>query len=501
MADGTEKHLFISYAHRDNEASITGQKGWIEVFQQALKVRLGQLLGTEPKIWWDHAVLRGNEFFAGVIDEGVSRSAVLVPVVSPSYRNSDWCRRELDAFCAAAEKAGSWKIGDSSRIFKVVKTPVPFDEQPSPLPDLLGYEFYRHDEASGRPREFHLLDAARIDPQYLQKIDDLAADIRRLVEEMMDSAAVPSSGAAEEDDSPVIYLAESTYDLADEREQIRRFLRQRAYTVLPDRPLASYGPDLRREVTEFLQRARLSIHPVGRNYGRIPEAETASVVEIQNELAAERTTGADFCRLIWMPPALSAEDPRQRELIERLQNSSEAQRGAEILPTTLERLESVIEDKLRPPPARDAARADGEPALKYVYLVCDRRDLEAAEVWRDWLFDQREDLEVLLPLFDGDEADLRADHQENLRSCDGVLLFYGAAPEAWLRARLLDLRKAPGYGRERPFAAKGVLLADPRTPGKERYRTREAEVLRGFGEPATAAVSEFLHRLGVGETG
>jgi len=56
-----ENDVFISYAHLDNQAVIEGQSGWISKFDRALKIRLGQLLGREPRIWRDPK-LQGNDF-------------------------------------------------------------------------------------------------------------------------------------------------------------------------------------------------------------------------------------------------------------------------------------------------------------------------------------------------------------------------------------------------------------------------------------------------------
>ena len=84
----------------------------------------------------------------------------------------------------------------------------------------------------------------------------------------------------------------------------------------------------------------------------------------------------------------------------------------------------------------------------------------------DLLF--REQFEVLQPLFEGDEAEIREYHEENLRTCDGVLIFYGAANEMWLRRKLRELQKSAGYGRTKPPAGGGICLLPPDTPEKER---------------------------------
>ena len=491
-ADAFETQCFLSYSHADNESLVKGRQGWIDDFQHILKVRLGELLGHEPKIWWDHSKLRGNQVFGGVIEEGLSRSSVLVPVVSPSYRNSEWCRKELRAFCAAAEKSNYPHNAKGNRIFKVIKTPLPEGKQPDPLPQLLGYDFFRTDPVSGKMREFRLLDASR---EYLQKIDDLAYDIRIFLEGQKSLQA-----GIERSEKAVLYLAESSHDLAAERDRVKRSLRQRGYMLFPDRPLPTNGPALRKLVRECLQRSRLSIHLIGANYGTIPEAETTSIIAIQNELAAERSADSGFCRLVWMPPGLKPADERQRKFVERLHDDSEAQRGAEILPTTLEDLETIIEDKLRGQEETKAAPsggANGGNGLRYIYLICDQRDLEEAEALRDFFYDLDERLDINLPLFEGDESEVRAYHKDNLTTCHGVLLYFGLARESWLRTKLLDLRKAAGYGRSRPLDAKAVYMAPPPGHALQRFRTREALVLEESGQPSAKVLAPFLQQLGL----
>ena len=50
-------------------------------------------------------------------------------------------------------QAGTECVGDRSRIFKVVKTPVPLDKHPPELALMLGYEFFKTDPETGRVRE------------------------------------------------------------------------------------------------------------------------------------------------------------------------------------------------------------------------------------------------------------------------------------------------------------------------------------------------------------
>jgi hypothetical protein len=158
------------------------------------------------------------------------------------------------------------------------------------------------------------------------------------------AAATPSSQVPA---GPPIYLAETTFDLSDERDRVKRELQHKGYTVLPDKPLPLITGEFQNGVRSYLSQCQLSVHLIGENYGIIPEGEVASVVHLQNELAAEHSAEASFLRLIWIPLGLQARDPRQLEFIKFLQNDPEAQKGADVLQTPLEDLKTVIEDKLK----------------------------------------------------------------------------------------------------------------------------------------------------------
>src|SRR3712207_4378536 len=117
-----EYDIFISYGHIDDEDPAGDVKGWVDLLVERLPNVAAGYLGYKPKVWRDERSLHGNDRLSGAIGSGVSRSLLLVPVVSPRYVLSDWCRTELEAFCAAEPPTGADSY--SSRIFKVVKTPL-----------------------------------------------------------------------------------------------------------------------------------------------------------------------------------------------------------------------------------------------------------------------------------------------------------------------------------------------------------------------------------------
>ena len=134
-----------------------------------------------------------------------------------------------------------------------------------------------------------------------------------------------------------------------------------------------------------------------------------------------------------------------------------------------------------------------------MYLIYDQRDAGAASAWADLLFEQQ--IEVLHPVFDGDEAEIREYHDETLRTCSGVVIFHGGATEVWLRRKMRELQKSAGYGRTLPPPALAICLVEPRTAEKDRFRTHEGLVLRAWEGSLPAAVGSFIARLRGGGEG
>jgi hypothetical protein len=472
MSSAFEHDFLISYAHIDDQALVDGESGWVSQLHRLLEIRVGQLMGQTPKIWRDPK-LQGNDFFADTILERLPKIAALVSVFSPRYVQSDWCNRELKGFCAAAEQSGGVRIHDKARIFKVVKTPVNLEKQPDEVKPMLGYDFFVYDRESGRPRELAPSYGPGSDRAFLVKLDDLAYDITQLLELLHENEGAAAVPAAET--KGTVFLAETTFELREEREAIKRDLIRNGYEVLPDRPLPLVAPDLATAAREQLARSTLSIHLVGKNYGVVPEGGVKSLPEMQQLLASERGAAGGLASIIWIARDLEIDDERQHAFVDHLRTDSTVHATAELLETPIEDLKTLIYRKLAPPKVEKPAAVAPSGELTRIYLLCDRDDVDATGPVTDYLFDHG--YEVILPLFDEDEAQTRMEHEENLRSADAVIIFYGAGNEVWLRRKLRELQRSGGLGREKPWLGRAIYVAGPATPQKERLRTLEATVL------------------------
>jgi hypothetical protein len=488
---------FISYSHIDNVGLVDGSKGWITNLHRALEIRIAQLLGEKPQIWRDPK-LAGNDVFEIKLIEQLKRVAVLITVVSPRYVKSEWTRRELVEFWKAAEAQGGVRFHDKARIFKVLKTPVPRDMDLPELVALLGYEFYKIDSETGRVHELDDVFGESAQRDFWIKLDDLAHDIAALLEVLRKEFQVRAPGD-ESTEKESVYLAETTADLKEEREAIRRDLQQHGYTVLPARGLSLVASEMKASIAEDLSQCRMSIHPIGDHYGFIPEGSSISLEEIQNELAIERGKIGGFMRLLWIPSGKHFEDERQARLVEQLRTDPKMQSGADLLETMLEDLRTVIYERLKEAPTAPKAPKGDDCAdatngcTQQIYLIHDQRDAAAIAPYADCLFNRGFD--VLRPAFEGDEADVRQCNEENLRVCNGALIFFGSTNEAWVRRKLREIQKSVGYGRTDPLPTVAIVCIPPVSDEKQQFRTHDAMVIAQQGQFTSDGLAPFLSRL------
>ena len=492
-----EKDIFISYAHIDDEALIEGEKGWITEFHRALEIRLSQLLGERPNIWRDSR-LDGNHVFSDEIISQFPKVALLVSILTPRYVKSEWCVKEVLEFKKASDRNIGVEINNKSRIFKVIKTPVELEQHPKVIQGLLGYDFFKIDKDTNRVKEFSKVFGSENQQLYWSRLNDIAHDIADLLKEMKSSESIHN---ITKEEGPKVYLAESSFDQKEHRDSIKRWLMDNNYTVLPNHNLPLVVDEYTDEVTTTMSECELSIHIVGASYGLVLEGTSDSKSVIQNKIGSKLSTERQLKRIIWSPLETVGSDQRQIDFLENIKANPEFQRGADYLITPLEDLKFAIKDKMTQKKEKYAENLSTEmspdgvvPAQ--VYLICDEADLEQIIPVEDYLFDQG--FEVIIPVFEGKQSELRADHQENMQNCDAVIIYFGAGSDLWVRTKVRDLIKISGYGRTKPLNMKAMLLAEPKTRSKTRYRTQDMEVinmLSGFDKTGLNELSTKIKSL------
>ncbi|MFN3841394.1 MAG: hypothetical protein ACK4RF_11885 [Cyclobacteriaceae bacterium] len=436
--------VLILFADKDNETA-KGQAGWVTQFKKFLDLMLSQVLGEKPNI-----LLKSE--FDSMTSPKLDNAATLVNILSPDFIRSGQCLDNLETFYKEAETSGK----NRNRVFKVFKTPLALQEQPPRLRELIGYEMYQLDNETGEVREYTDYFSTDAERQYWMKMVDLAYDIFDTLVELRGTEKTEVKNIHKR---KTIYLAETGHDLSVQRNIIKRELQRHGYVVLPNKTLPDSLNEFERLVRKDIDEASLSIHLVGSAYGEIPEGADRSIVDLQNRIAAQkshRVNKDEFTRLIWISPNLFNASERQKAFIESLKRDTEAQEGAEILQTPLEDFKNIVREELMDTPEK---RSLDDTGGKSVYLVHDKVDVQDVKPIIEAI--QKSGYKVLTPEFDGELLDLRQKHIENLRNFDSAIIYKGKVNEQWVRMKVLDLLKAPGFGRKKPIKGKAVVT----TPG------------------------------------
>lgn len=461
MAAVPFKDVFISYAQKDNQRAPDEEIGWIDRLGQTLKIRLDQICGRETQVFHD-AQLRRDGPLTREISDLIRASRVLLSVLSPAYVNSGWCKAELRLFCSLSHAMND-VLAARDRLAKVIKTPPsPKDMESLPeLADLLGHEFYRLDDR-------HV--AWEFDPKlgiealrdFYRKVNELATEIGTTLNTIGSGVSSPQTSAPS---SSVVYLADTAFDVAPQRESLRDALQDLGHRVLPDVPL-DVGPRYEQDVREEMDRCTLSLHLIGGD-SELPDLFERSLAEIQYDVAGEQAAKRpEFRRLSWLRRGIKGNDLRQQRFIKILRDD------CDFVMDSIEYFKSRVEDVLA---GRAAPNPTFVPLLRsgseapLVYVIFDREDADSVKTVADAL--TRQGVALTYPEFDGAEDKLAKYHRDSLTSSDGVLIYRKARNNLWLRSTMLELHKARGYRNGRPFAAKALVFGDAETMASGEFST------------------------------
>lgn len=474
--------VVIIFADTDNEPLSKKGMGWVSDFKRFLDLMLFQVLGEKPKI------LLKSEYDT-ITTPDMASVGVLVTILSKDFIQSGRCLDNVETFYKAIQQSSV----KANRVFKVFKTPLTGQEQPPRLRELIGYEMYQLDTETGETKEYTDYFSLEAERQYWMKMVDLAYDI---FDSLMQLRTLNKNSEVRNIyKRKNIYLAETGHDLSVQRNIIKRELVRHGYVVMPQQTLPGSLGELEKVVRKELEECSLSIHLIGSAHGEIPEGSERSVVDIQNRLAAERSllakqSGSEFSRLIWISPTPANASDKQKSFIESIKRDVEVQEGAEILQTPLEDFKNIMREELVESLER---KGSGAELGKSVYLVHDRIDHNEVKPLADII--EKSGYKVLMPDFEGELLDLRKKHIDNLRSFDAAIIYKGKVNEQWVRMKVLDLLKAPGFGRKKPIKGKAIYTGSGTPINVESYRSQNITVFQGENTNSLENLKTFLQEF------
>lgn len=376
--------------------------------------------------------------------EAITNSRSFIVLLTDDYIHSENNVLEL-------ENIKKHLQSDKKKIFKVLKSNIPLSNQPEYLQNVLGYNFFEKEIAAEDDLGYNEFMIFEVERQYWTKLTDLTYDIY--------NSFFPSDKTNSE---IAIFLAETTADQERNRESIKRELKRLGFKIFPDKVLSCNLEDLSKEINTYLEKSLLSIHLIGNQYGTLISNSMFSMVETQNKIAAcyceaneNQAERQKLSRLIWVNPDLKIANEKQKLFLEKLKRDSEALKGASLIQTPLELFKSLILSEIKNinlNPIQSFSKANKG---KRIYLVHESSSFEKISDITSYL--SSSGFEIIHSPLLNEERNLLKKHRQNLIECDAVLIYFDSNDEFWLKSKLNDLLKAPGFGRKHPFLAKAVF--------------------------------------------
>jgi hypothetical protein len=254
LAPDYEHDVFVSYSHGFlSESGSSRLKEWSRRMIQLLEGEIKDLQpDLEPlKIWMDPQ-LDPTQHLTAELRDTVSRSAILMVLMSPRYLRSQWCSDELEWFQAQVAD----RRDCAGRVFVVRAVPTDEDKWPKFIRDerghvIPGFWFHPPNARNGgvsEPYGWHNPDQ----PEFLAALSTLrTALIGRL--DYLKSRQTQAAAAAAKPRSamPRLYLHARPQD-ATARDTIAEQLRAAGYFVTAPSPSAA--TDLASDIRESIAR-------------------------------------------------------------------------------------------------------------------------------------------------------------------------------------------------------------------------------------------------------
>jgi hypothetical protein len=362
------------------------------------------------------------------------------------------------------------KIHD--KIFPIFKSPLSYVDIPEKLRPNRSYIFYLNNE--NQEQELSDFFSKEAEKGYWMKMVDLCFDIYESILNM--------NKKQQEDvnhNRKAIYLADTGQDLTGARNIIKRELSRHGYEVYPKSLLPQASAQIKKSVKEDLNKCQFSIHMVGSSYGSIPTGSDTSIMDIQNSIASTHAEAnpKKFNRLIWISPTLKYASEKQKSFIHNIKRDDKSSFGAEVLQTSLEDFKNTLWEELMEKglnkKLRDTYMPEGQ-VMPIIYLIYDELDSKDAEL----VIKEIQSHKVQLITLDskGDLMELRNKHIDALKQMDAAIVLQENVNNQWVYMKLLDLLKAPGFGRSKPILGK-LFKSKKAKSSENEYVTRyEVEV-------------------------
>lgn len=488
----THTNLVIIYSAKDE--SSTTKMGWAFSFHRFLELLLGRLLRKKVSI----TLCEINDF---EIDKIYKSDTLLIPIASEPLLNTNIFKEEIKKFhekCIHKEKNNlSW----SSRIFKVFKYPSKSHYLLDFLSSSPGYNFYHKDPITNDVVKYDDFTSPDSQKTFWMRLYDLAYDISKVLQDLQ-NVQDEIEAIKEQINKENIYLAAVGTDLENERSIIKRELQRSGFQVLPENNIPGDLESALRQIKADIQKCVMTVHLIGADPGKI-KGTNSSILELQLRVVSElleneeKMDGKSFSlplgRVIWVLPSIDKISVKQKIFIDNLKKDPVSLKNADLLESNIEELKGFISNRISNYRSRVRESEGYDKTKKVIYLICDTNEAKKYRHIEKFLNDNGFD--VISSNFEGSPDEIRNRHMQNLRQCDGTLIYFSGDNSNWMKSKLLDISKALGMEREKPMGPRAVII-DSEQKFDDFFKSKQDTLIfYNKGNFSTKALEPFLEKL------
>lgn len=408
---GYKNDVFVSYAHADNEPVFDSKIQWVSNFiddlGKFLARKLGKKNGENPAIWIDHQ-LALNYPLNESLTNAIAQTATYLIIMSPAYLESEWCKKEREQFFDILRRKGT-----NTRVFIIEIDEIDRSRYPIEISEhVIPYKFWKKENESkantlGFPSRSN-------DPEYSKRLVDISFDLAKELASIKDVGlgAPPINqlmqGSAYKGS---VFLAQVTDDLEEKREEIKRYLKDEGYRILPeDNWYPSYDVNkLQQYIEQSLKKCQLYVQLISNLPGKKLAGGTDSVIRVQFETAKK----LDTKMIVWRPFGINVNEVSDINF-RQMHESELVQSGG------FEEFKALLPEILKPVEKEPASTKSG-----FVYVCTDTIDrgyCEEAIIPK--IKEKRMDYVMPLKGASNNVTVVRKFQEQNLLFCDAVVFVY-----------------------------------------------------------------------------
>jgi len=486
--------IIVLYANLDDKPQDEGSEGWVSIFIKNLERLLTRLSGQ------DYEIIKLSEYDLDP-DSFPLKTAVIIPVFSNNLLQAPIFMSYLSVL--EKEVVKKKKTAANVKFLSVYKNRISTEEIPSYLLDNKFFNFYEVDSLTDFVTEISYLKDPLQDHNYWMKIFDIASDIRNFYDSL--KSPIKAAEKLVKNLKPSgIYLAQSGLDQESRRDNLYRELLRNYYEIFQLESLDAPFDVLEKQINEKLSKCQLSIHLVGEDSGKLIKDKGLSILEIENQLASDHSRQINdipgikhydkFSRIIWLSENRENLSVKQKLFIDNLKKDLSNIQYAEILECPIETLKGFVLTKIR------EHQSKTEPGLlsdlenrKSIYLICDKTERDQCNPIGEFL--EGKGFEVKFSNFEGELLQIRDTHIQNLKECDGTLIFYGKNNENWVKSKLFDSVKALGLGRSKDKNPTAIIVDSNKKVDLDLYFDKNNLILFRNQKVNKSSFKSFLNQI------